>query len=92
MTDSTPNKLIPGAALIHECVDGVIYTRYRDPPYNQIERWISGGDPDAVANANGELLSYFQWQEIFRLSEENPTLKKQLDQLLNTYYIIKDQK
>lgn len=85
------NKLIPGAALIHECVDGVIYSRYRDPPLDQIERWISGGDPDAVARANGNLIGYSQWQEIFSLAEENPSLKKQLDQLLTMYYIIKDQ-
>jgi hypothetical protein len=52
-------SLIPGAALIYERVDGVVYARYRDAPYNQIPRWIIGGDlrsinlPKTLNNALG---------------------------------------
>ena len=42
--------LIPGQSLIYERVDGVVYARYRDPPYNTEPRWIVGGDPDALDN------------------------------------------
>jgi hypothetical protein len=52
-------SLIPGAALIYERSDGVVYARYRDAPYNQIPRWIIGGDlwslnlPKTLNNALG---------------------------------------
>lgn len=85
------NKNIPGEALIYENVDGVIYARYRNPPYNKIERWIIGGDANAVARAQGQLLGYADWQDLMRVAQENPTLKLQLDKLLNIYYLIKDQ-
>ena len=81
-------KLIPGEALIYERSDGVVYARYRDKP--EIERWIIGGDPGAVARAQGELLNYGEWVKLCNLAKENPTLKKQLDKLVTTYYIIKD--
>jgi len=83
-------KLIPGEALIYERSDGVVYARYRDPPHNTIPRWIVGGDPAGVARAQGDFLSYSDWQEMCRLAEQNSTLKKQLDKLVTTYYIIKD--
>ena len=76
--------------MIYERADGVVYARYRDPPLNKIPRWIVGGDPGGVARAQGSLLSYGEWQELCELSEECPTLKKQLDNLIQTYYIIKD--
>ena len=85
--------LIPGQALIYERADGVVYARYRDPPYNEMyERWIIGGDPGAVARAQGDLLNYSDWQDLCRLSKEHPTIKKLLDQLVTTYYIVKDDK
>ena len=84
--------LVPGAALIYERSDGVVYARYRDPPHNTVPRWIIGGDPAAVARAQGDLLNYSDWQDMCRLAEEYPTLKKQLDQLVITYYMVKDSK
>ena len=81
------NKLIPNAALIYERVDGVVYARYRDPPYNQMERWVIGGDV-----SQNQLLGYADWQEILRLAEQHPTLKTQLDKLLDIYYILKEEK
>lgn len=82
--------LLPGEALIYERVDGVVYARYRDRP--EIERWIVGGDPAGVARAQGDLLSYSDWQDLCRLSKEHSTLEKMLDQLVTMYYIVKDEK
>lgn len=85
-------SLIPNAALIYERADGVVYARYRDPPHNTIPRWIVGGDPGAVARAQGELITYAEWQELCDLAMTNVTLKKQLDKTVEIYYIIKDNK
>ena len=85
-------KLLPGEALIYERSDGVVYARYRDPPNNKLPRWIIGGDPAGVARAQGDLLSYSDWQDLCRLAEEHPTLEKLLDQLVIMYYIVKDDK
>jgi len=83
-------NLKPSEALIYERADGVVYARYRDPPFNKLDRWIVGGDPAGVARAQGDLLSYSDWQDLCRLAKEHPTLEKQLDKLVTTYYIIKD--
>ena len=48
------NKMVPGAALIYERTDGVVYARYRDAPHNKLPRWIIGGDPAGVARAQGD--------------------------------------
>ena len=83
-------KLLPSEALIYERSDGVVYAHYRDKP--EIPRWIIGGDPAGVARAQGDLISYAEWQELCELSQEYPTLKKLLDTLVTTYYTIKDNK
>jgi hypothetical protein len=85
-------KMLPGEALIYERSDGVVYARYRDPPHNTIPRWIIGGDPAGVARAQGDMLNYSDWQDLCRLSEEYPTIKKLLDQLVTMYYTVKDTK
>ena len=85
--------LIPGQALIYERADGVVYARYRDPPYNELyDRWIIGGDADAVSRATGNLFSYADWQEMMELAKEYPTLKKQMQKLVTTYYMVKENK
>ena len=86
----TQDKLIPGEALIYERSDGVVYAHYRDKP--EIPRWIIGGDPGAVARAQGRLLDYSEWQNLCDLAETNQTIKKLMDKLVTTYYIIKDDK
>ena len=86
------SKLLPGEALIYERSDGVVYARYRDPPHNTVPRWIIGGDPAGVARAQGDMLNYSEWQDLCRLSEEYPTIKKLLDQLVTMYYTVKDDK
>lgn len=83
-------KLLPGEALIYERSDGVVYAHYRDKP--EIPRWIIGGDPGAVARAQGELLDYGEWKNLCEIAQTHPTLKKQLDKIVNLYYIIKDNK
>ena len=85
-------QLIPGQALIYERANGVVYARYRDPPYNKQPRWIIGGDPCVVAVSQGDLISYSEWQELCKLSQDYPTLKKLLDKIVVTYYTIKDQR
>ncbi len=84
--------MIPGEALIYERADGVVYARYRDAPHNKMPRWIIGGDPAGVARAQGDLLSYSEWQELCELSLTYPTLKKLLDQVVTTYYTVKEHK
>ena len=84
--------LIPGQALIYERANGVVYARYRDPPYNTMyERWIIGGDPEAVNRATGNLFSYGDWQDMMRIAETNETLKGQMKKLLDIYYLVKDE-
>jgi len=82
--------MIPGEPLIYERHDGVVYARYRDPPHNTIPRWIVGGDPGGVARAQGNLLDYGEWKDLCKIAQENESLKKQLDKLVTTYYIVKD--
>ena len=83
-------KLKPNEALIYERNDGVVYARYQNRP--EIDRWIIGGDPAGVARAQGDLISYAEWQELCELSQEYPTLKKLLETLVTTYYTIKEHK
>ena len=84
------DKLIPGAALIYEHADGVTYARYRDPPHNQIERWIVGGEPTAVARAKGELFGYHEWEDMMEEANRNPVLKKYLKKAIEAYCLTKE--
>ena len=83
-------NLIPNEVLIYERSNGVVYAHYRDKP--EIPRWIIGGDPGAVARAQGELLDYGEWQNMCQLATQNTTLKKLMDKLVTTYYMVKDNK
>ena len=83
-------KLIPNEPLIYERADGVVYARYRDLP--SVPRWIVGGDPAGVARAQGNLLDYGEWKSLCELCETHITLKRQMDKLITTYYMIKDSK
>jgi hypothetical protein len=80
---------IPGEPLIYERANGVVYARYSNRP--DIDRWIIGGDPDAVAKAKGELLSWGEWANLQKLANKNETLKKQLEKTIVLYYTIKDE-
>lgn len=78
--------LVPGEALIYERDDrGVVYARYRDPPLNTTPRWIVGG-PAETAHP---LLNYGDWKDFVEVCNDSPTLKKQLDKIVDLYYLIK---
>ena len=81
-------ELLPGEALIYERANGVVYARYRDFP--EVPRWLVGGDPGAVAKAQGDLLDYSEWKNLCEMCKEYPTLQKQMEKLINTYYLIKE--
>lgn len=83
------NKLVPGAALIYEHADAVTFARYRDPPHNKIPRWIVGGDPIAVAKAEGKIFDYSQWKDMMQETNNNPILKKYLQKAIEVYYLTK---
>tara|TARA_B100001287_G_scaffold15080_1_gene11348 strand:+ start:1206 stop:1469 length:264 start_codon:yes stop_codon:yes gene_type:complete len=81
--------LIPNQPLIYERANGVVFARYRDPPYNMIERWVVGGEPKAVAEAMG-IIDYDEWKDIMMMAEKNITLSKLIEKLRQTYYLIKE--
>ena len=83
-------NLIPDQTLIYERANGVVFARYANKP--EIPRWIVGGDPGAVARAQGELLDYGEWNDLCKLAKTHPTLKKQMDKLVTTYYLVKENK
>ena len=72
-------NLLPNEAIAYERSDGVVYDHYPNNP--DIDRWIVGGDPAGVARAQGDLISYSEWQELCELSESYPTLRKLLDKI-----------
>jgi len=76
-------NLIPGEKLIYERVGKVIYARYFNKP--EIPRWPIGGQ-------DIEEYSVKDLSNIVELSKTNSTLKKELDKLMNLYYIVKDHK
>jgi hypothetical protein len=79
------SKLIPNEKLIYERVEGVVYARYFNRP--NIPRWAIGWDQTA-----GPAFNYSDWEDMTRLAETNSTLKKQLDKLLDLYYILRNEK
>lgn len=87
----SPDKLIPGQALIYEHAEGITYARYRDPPHNKIPRWIIGGDPKALNKANGEIFDYEEWEDMMLESKRNPVLKKYLQKAIEAYYLTKEE-
>ena len=83
------NKLIPGAALIYERDDrGLIYARYRDPPHKTKPRWVIGNSqPERTYYP----FKYNEWLNLVRLAHSNPSLKTQLDKVLDLYYLLKEE-
>lgn len=85
---SRPNKEdLAGQALIYEKANGVTYAKFRDDPKKSLYpgRWEIGRDV-----GEKPLLDYAQWRHLSDLANIHPTLKKQLEQLVTTYYILKD--
>ena len=42
---------------------------------------VIGGSNEAFDRATNNLFSYSEWQHMIQLSEDNPTLKKQIDRM-----------
>ena len=82
--------LEPNETLIYERADGVVYARYANKP--EIPRWIVGGDPGAVARAQGTLLDYSEWMDLCEATQTNETLRKLMSKLVTTYYLVKENK
>ena len=82
--------LEPNETLIYERADGVVYARYANKP--EIPRCIVGGDPEAVARAQGTLLDYSEWMDLCEATQTNETLRKLMNKLVTTYYLIKESK
>lgn len=81
--DRVLGELLPDETLIYERVDKKIYARYANRP--DIPRWCIGGDDTTVIDYNG-------FKKMLDLSDKNPVFKKELDKLINLYYIMKDYK
>ena len=76
-------NLLPGETLIYERVDNTVYARYANRP--EIPRWQIGETAPTI-------LGYKDWRAIVELSDNNPTFKKELDKLINLYYLMRDSK
>ena len=74
-------NLIPGETIIYERVGSKIYARYTNRP--DIPRWEIGSDASSI-------LSYNDWKQMLELSDSNSVFKKELDKLINLYYLLKD--
>lgn len=74
-------NLISGESLIYERVENKIYARYANRP--DIPRWCIGGK-------ESNILGYDDWKQILLLSDSNPVFKRELDKIINLYYLLKD--
>lgn len=74
-------NLIPGEPLIYERVENRIYARYQNRP--EIPRWCIGGESPSI-------IGYDDWKQILLLSDSNPVFKRELDKIINLYYLLKD--
>lgn len=81
--------LIPGEEIQYYMDNKVVWCSYPNRP--DIDPWIAGGDPSAVARAKGEI-ELSEVKEIFELAKTNPMLKSQLDKLYTTYCLIREKK
>lgn len=74
-------NLIPGEIIIYERVDSKIYARYPNRP--DIPRWCIGGEDVPT------VFEYKDFKQMLLLSDSNPMFKKQLDKVIDLYYILK---
>lgn len=92
-------NLKPGATLIHERVDGVVYSREfgADPSTRQVVGWEYDKDHpnfDPRTNDGRPLRDHIMdsklWGEIRREAKTNITLQKALDRVIMIYKLSKD--
>lgn len=81
------SNLIPGEEIQYRMEDKVVWCSYPNRP--DVDPWIAGGDPAAVARAKGEI-ELSEMREIFVLAQTHSILKSQLDKLYTTYILIRD--
>jgi hypothetical protein len=92
-------NLKPGATLIYERVDDVVYSREfgADPNTRQVTGWIHDKyDPDFDSRtADGKplhdhIMEGKLWGDIRREAKTNPTLQTALDRVIMIYRLSKD--
>lgn len=76
--------LIPDQPLIYERANGIIYARYRDPPYNSMPRWEIG------RYANSPMFNYNDFKRMQFIAEHHAGFKHAWENLLTQYYLLKD--
>lgn len=74
-------NLTPGAKLIYERVNDVVYAR----EFGKTERTEVGRDYDMQANLMEDKL----WGEIRRTAKTNPALQAELERVIMLYHLIK---
>lgn len=86
-------NLTPGARLIYERVDGVIYAREFGKNDRQVVGYESGRDYDPRTRDGRSLHEHIQedklWGDIRRTAQTNPTLRDALDRVIEIYQLIK---
>jgi len=92
-------NLKPGVTLIHERVDGVVYTREfgADPMTRQVVGWdYDKNDPKFDPRTSDgrplrdHIMDSKMWGDIHREAKTNPTLQKALDRAIMIYKLSKD--
>ena len=93
--------LKPGATLIHENVDGVVYTREVGSAANtgQVSGWTydkdnPNFDPRTLDGRplHDHVMDSKLWGEIHRAAKDNPTLQRAIDRVKIIYYLSKEDK
>ena len=67
---------------------GVVYALHVNKPDTLDSRRGSR----AVARAQGKLLDYSEWMDLCEATQTNETLRKLMNKLVTTYYLIKENK
>ena len=82
------SRLKPGATYIYERAMGVIYARESgaDPSTRFVIGYESGAEHDPIT---GHRIQKDLWNDIFKLSETNSTLRDALEQVLIVYNLVK---
>lgn len=79
-------SLKPGASYIYEHVDGITYAREHGAPINT--RFEIGRTFDRVKH-DEELKRQELWKDIYKVAEQNSTLKNAIDECIMLYYLSK---
>ena len=82
-------NLIPNEKLIYERAAGLVYARYANPNLRHIKRWCIGGCPEAFERFHKPITDK-EWEELCELSKHNKTLKIQLEQLITTFLLVRN--